>query len=252
MTTTIWSCGGGVQSTAIAALICSGKLPKPDLSLIVDTTRERSTTWDYLERWTIPALQAVGVRLERVSAADFASTDLFEGEANRLLIPAYTLGTSDTGGKLMNQCSTRWKRYVAQRWARSVGVKDAQVWMGISTDELRRVRVSHEKWWQHAYPLVDLRVNRADCFGMVRSMGWAEPPKSSCWMCPHMRDAEWRDMRLSVPSDFQKAVALEIQMQKTMPRAFLHRSMRSISSLSFDSSTLPLDLGGCDSGMCFN
>ena len=44
MRTQIWSSGGGVQSTALAVLICSGKLPSPDLAMIVDTTRERSTT----------------------------------------------------------------------------------------------------------------------------------------------------------------------------------------------------------------
>ena len=42
--TQIWSSGGGVQSTAIAALICIGEL-SPDLSIIVDTERELSTTF---------------------------------------------------------------------------------------------------------------------------------------------------------------------------------------------------------------
>lgn len=37
----LWSCGGGTQSAAIAALIVRGDLPKPDLSIIVDTERER-------------------------------------------------------------------------------------------------------------------------------------------------------------------------------------------------------------------
>ena len=34
--TTAWSCGGGVDSTAIAMLIIEGKLPKPDLAWMVD------------------------------------------------------------------------------------------------------------------------------------------------------------------------------------------------------------------------
>jgi hypothetical protein len=37
---TVWSCGGGTQSAAIAALIVSGQMPVPDLSVIVDTERE--------------------------------------------------------------------------------------------------------------------------------------------------------------------------------------------------------------------
>ncbi|WP_259474093.1 hypothetical protein, partial [Pseudomonas syringae] len=46
--TQIWSSGGGTQSSAIAALICQGEL-SPDLSIIVDTEREMSTTWDYMD-----------------------------------------------------------------------------------------------------------------------------------------------------------------------------------------------------------
>lgn len=54
--TVIWNSGGGTQSAAIAALIVTGKLPKPDLAVIADTGRERSSTWDYLDRHIAPAL----------------------------------------------------------------------------------------------------------------------------------------------------------------------------------------------------
>jgi len=37
--TQVWASGGGVQSTAIAALIVLGRLPKPDLAVIADTGR---------------------------------------------------------------------------------------------------------------------------------------------------------------------------------------------------------------------
>ncbi len=252
MRTQIWSSGGGVQSTAMAVMVCSGELPAPELAMIVDTTRERSTTWEYLDRWTRPALQAVGVDLVRVSAADYADIGLFEGaDEPRLLIPAYTAGTSADGGKLMNHCSTRWKRRVAQRWARAQGVKEAAVWYGISTDELRRVRLSREQWWEHTYPLVDLRMSRADCYAVVRRFGWPEPPKSSCWMCPHMRPEEWRVMQQSTPAEFAAAVTLEREIQATQPNAYLTRAMTPLDGQDFDAGSMPLDLGGCDSGMCF-
>jgi hypothetical protein len=52
----VWSCGGGgVQRAAIAALIASGELPKPDVAAMADTGREASETWRYfnypLARW---------------------------------------------------------------------------------------------------------------------------------------------------------------------------------------------------------
>ena len=60
--TQIWSCGGGVQSTAIAALIIRGHLPTPDLAVIADTERELSTTWEYLEKYTAPPFRELTVK----------------------------------------------------------------------------------------------------------------------------------------------------------------------------------------------
>lgn len=55
----LWASGGGVQSAAIAALIVTGKI-RPDLAIIVDTEREQSTTWRYMDEVISPALQSVG------------------------------------------------------------------------------------------------------------------------------------------------------------------------------------------------
>lgn len=64
--TQIWNNGGGTQSAAIAALIVTGQLPTPDLAVIADTGRERSSTWDYLNAYIAPALASVGVQIHRV------------------------------------------------------------------------------------------------------------------------------------------------------------------------------------------
>ncbi|TEF41850.1 hypothetical protein, partial [Pseudomonas aeruginosa] len=87
MRTQIWSSGGGTQSSAIAALICQGELT-PDLSIIVDTEREMSTTWEYLDRWVLPALDAAGVKLNRVAKSSYATVDLMRNDD--VLIPAFT------------------------------------------------------------------------------------------------------------------------------------------------------------------
>ncbi len=59
----IFSSGGGTQSAAITALIVQGRLPKPDFVCIVDTERERSTTWQYLDAVIRPALASVGIEV---------------------------------------------------------------------------------------------------------------------------------------------------------------------------------------------
>jgi hypothetical protein len=97
--TQVWASGGGVQSAAIAALIVQGRL-RPDLCVIVDTEREQSTTWTYMDEVITPALSKVGVKLERVRKSEFEHRDL-HSSTGTLLLPVYT--TKNGGvGKLTN------------------------------------------------------------------------------------------------------------------------------------------------------
>ena len=242
--TQLWSSGGGVQSSAIAALICQGKL-NPDLSIIVDTERECSTTWEYLNKWVQPALEKAGHTLHRVKKSEYATVDLYAKKNQDLpLIPAYTRASGELG-KLPTYCSVEWKVRVIQRWATAQGVKKATNWMGITIDELRRVRVVEGKW-QNRYPLIELRMTRGDCIALVKDMGWPEPPKSTCWMCPNKLPSHWEEMR-GTP-DWDKAVQFENEIQAKDPDLYLHRQGVNLQDIEEDTDQYDMF---CDSGMCF-
>lgn len=235
-----WSCGGGTQSAAIAALIVQGRLPKPDLAVIVDTEREKSGTWEYAEAVLIPALQEVGVELCRVPKSAFATVDLYSHQG-RLLLPVFTTQSGEKG-KLNTYCSGEWKRDVILRWLRAMEVKQCDMWIGISVDEMRRMRFSRVGWAQNRYPLIEpefgLSFRRSDCTAEVARMGWPEPPRSACWMCPNMGNHEWREMKRDFPGDFAMAVQFEREMRA---KDFTTRTGQG--SLFDDTS--------CASGMCF-
>lgn len=245
----VWSSGGGVQSTAIAALICNGDLHKPDLAVIADTGREYSPVWDYLDSVVMPELAKVGVTLH-IAGHDLATVDLWSGaENNTLLIPAFTDSTSQPG-MLAKYCSTEWKTRVVQRFCRSQGIKDANQWIGYTTDEMDRMRFYHpEKPWQHVYPLIDKRMSRGDCMGLIEGMGWPSPPRSACWMCPFRSDQEWQLLKEESPADFDKAVELEREVQVRDENAFLHRTCVPIDKVDFTSQpdlfSKPCNAGGC-------
>ncbi len=244
--TQIWGSGGGTQSTAIAALICQGEL-SPDLSIIVDTERELSTTWDYLERWVIPALEAAGVKMHRVAKSRYATVDLMRNDD--ILIPAFTTESGEVG-KLPTYCSTEWKQRVMRRWAAEQGVLQADVWIGFTIDEMRRVTQPTGKW-QNRYPLIERRMTRGDCIGLAKRMGWPEPPRSSCWMCPNKSGHEWRWQKEHAPADFERAVQFERDIQRRDEDLWLTDSGRPLSEADFSRSD-DLFTGRCDSGMCFN
>lgn len=228
----VWSCGGGTQSVAIAALIIQGKLPKPDHALIVDTTRERSRTWAYADAVLIPKLAAFGVDLVRVNRDDYTDIDLYSGaDGDELIMPVYTL----PAGRRASFCSGEWKRDVAMRYMRKTLRLDAAVgWIGYSTDELRRVSTPRRKWYQFRYPLIDdVPMNRAQCVSLIARMGWPPPPRSSCWMCPHHSDAEWREMKEHEPDDFNKAVQLEREIREKDSGMYLSPRRIPLDQINF-------------------
>ena len=246
--TEIWSSGGGVQSTAIAALICQNEIPPPDLAVIVDTERELSTTWAYLDKWVMPELKKHGVVLYRVKKSRYATVDLNSPKGD-ILIPAFTTESGEIG-KLPTYCSTEWKQRVMRRWAVEQGVKQANVWIGFSTDELRRVKQVTGKW-QQSYPLISRGLSRNDCMALVERMGWPSPPRSSCWMCPNKSHEEWRWQQQHAPADFNLAVDFEKQIQAQDEDLWLTDVGKPIGGIDFSDDHGDLFTGRCDSGMCF-
>ena len=132
-------------------MIRAGVLPKPDLAVISDTSRERRTTWEYLCQHMQPHLDPVGVKIE-IAPHTLARVDLYD-KSGLTLVPAYT-----AEGRLAAFCSGEWKRDVCERWLRSKGVTECEQWIGYSLDELWRVKKDHRGWCKIAYPLIDKMV----------------------------------------------------------------------------------------------
>lgn len=223
----------------------------PDLAVISDTERELSTTWDYLDKYTNPALEEVGLTVQRIKKSQYATVDLYGGaDRNTLLIPAFTTQGDDIG-KLPGFCSNEWKLRVVQRWASNqYRVDEATLWMGISTDEQRRASTPFGKW-EKRYPLIEMNMSRQDCFEIVSSMGWPEPPRSSCWMCPNHRENEWAWQKLHAPEDHQRAVEFDIEIRKHDPDAWLHPSATPLGDVVFDEGNEVMFGKGCQTGLCF-
>ena len=246
----IWSCGGGTQSAAIAALIIQGRLPKPDYAAIVDTNREKTSTWRYMDCVLKPALAAVGVDLQRIDSSQYKTVDLY-AENGSLLLPVFTNQSGEIG-KLPGYCSELWKKRVLQRWAREQGLEKVTCWMGISTNEIQRVRTSDALWWQLRYPLIfEIRHSRHECIARVESMGWPPPPRSACWNCPNQRDAEWKDLKENDPADFAQAVALDKSIRDKDPYAFLHETCMPLEQVDFTEHQATLFDRACTSGYCW-
>ena len=236
---------------AIAVLVAQGKLPRPEMVVIADTGYEASETWEYTKAHVDPLLATVGLEVE-VAPHSLATVGLYAKNGD-ILIPAFT----KDGGKLPTLCSNEWKKRVVQRYLRSksYGPKNpATMWLGISVDEIHRAKPSGLAWLEYDWPLLMTLPHRRDeCQAVVVNAGLPHPPRSSCWMCPHRTNHEWRHIRENYPADYAKAVALEAKASKADEAGgvFLHRDRVPLPMAKVDNEGQTDAFDECDSGFCF-
>ncbi len=237
----------------MAVLIGSGKLERPDLCYMTDTGYEKSSTWPFVDGFIRPQLAKAGCELIVNSTAELVSEDYasIKSANGTILLPGYTTHSGSIG-KLSGFCSGKWKRDVAERYFRSLGIETAINWLGISVDEIRRVRNQHRNWLSLRYPLVfEIRMSRLDCVQLIRSTGWAGPiPNSACYMCPNLADAEWAEMKRDWPGDFEKACQIESELRQDDPHFWLHPSCAPLALVDFDAQRTMFADRGCTGG-CF-
>ena len=229
---TAWACGGGVDSTAVAALIVEGKLPKPDLAYMTDCGWDSQETWEYVHGETIPRLRAVGVELQIVKSADYSDAMDVITERGHVVIPAFTMREGKRI-RFRTHCSANWKSRVARRWLREQGVKRCDNWVGVAADEAGRRRRSPVRWCRNVYPLIELGMTREDCQWFIGYAGWPKAPRSSCIICPQQSDTRWQRMKRFYPADWERAVAMEQRIHEQRPDVFLHNSLVPLPEVQF-------------------
>lgn len=235
----VWSYGGGTQSIAIGLLVAEGKLPRPDLIVMADTDLETTETWEYLDTVMKPIF--ADLRLEfHIAPHALAKVDMYSLKGD-LLIPAYT-----QNGKLPTFCSSEWKTRVVRRYIKSLGVQHCDMWLGMSTDEIERLKPADVNWIQHVWPLVGMprgvgygvQMNCRDCVQYIANQGKPEPPKSCCVICPHRRNPQWERQKRLYPQDHRKAVAigkviLENDLKSGHSGVWLHEDRKPLDEIDF-------------------
>jgi hypothetical protein len=245
----VFNYGGGRQTVAMCIMIAKGVLPKPNVVVMADTSRENPMTWDYLEKYTQPMMTELGCPVE-IARHELAKVDLYANNGN-LLLPVYT-----KDGKLPTFCSTEWKKRVVRRHLRASGHSGGTQWLGLAMDEKRRWKKHHGKVegkWLTVCPLVDLMINTDACLSVIKSFGWPEPHQSACWMCPHKKNAEWREIRDNHPAEWKRAVELDKKIRASDDHGgvFLHRDRVPLDQANLDAEETPELVRQCSLGMCF-
>lgn len=223
--TQVQSFGAGVQSVALLRMAVNGLIDRPDLVLFADTQQEPQHVYDVMER-EAEVCKVAGIEFGIVSAGDLGAWK----ENGSIHAP---LRTELIGGKerglLFRTCTDRFKIQPIRRALRARGVKKAVLWLGMSVDEIQRVKPSSVGWITNRHPLIELSMRRSDCETYLSSIG-VTAAKSACVFCPYRSDASWRTVRDS-PEDWAKAVAYDESIRHARPGylSFVHKSWKPLA-----------------------
>jgi hypothetical protein len=245
------SLGAGVQSSTIALMAKHGEItPMPDAAIFADTQAEPASVYRWLD-WLEKQLPFPVVRVSRGSLTE-ESLIIRErkdgtGHWSKSLVPAFIENKDGTRGIMGRQCTYSYKVEQLERAARRLGnirrgQKEVTVtqWIGISWDEIQRIKPSRVLWSQHRWPLVELRMGRRDCLRWMQENGYPAPPRSACVYCPFHSDKEWRGLKDEEPDEFARAVKFEKDIQAVKSKTermegvpFLHPSLVPLDEVDF-------------------
>lgn len=244
------SLGAGVQSSTMALMAARGLItPMPDAAIFADTQDEPASVYRWLE-WLEKQLPFPVHRVTRGKLGEAALAKRYSqktGKAFSLVdIPWYTKSPSGEQGMIRNRkCTAEYKiRPIVKALRLICNVKRGQKqqtvasWIGISLDEVQRMKPSRELWVAHRWPLVEMRFTRRQCLEWMDANGFPQPPRSACVFCPFRSDSEWRRMKLHDIQSFNEAVEFEKKLQAEKQGThtytpFLHRSCVTLDQIDF-------------------
>lgn len=234
------SLGAGVQSSTMALMFAHGELtPMPDAAIFADTGAEPRYVYEWLD-WLETKLP---YPVHRVMRGEGLLNDLMARDGRRVANPPFFAGN---GGLVRRQCTREYKVEPIHAKIRSLlGLAKGEragnavlavQYIGISYDEVVRMKASRERWIEHRWPLVDRSMRRLDCLTWMREHGYPEPRRSACTFCPYHDDEEWKALKAD-PMAWAEVVKMDehIRGSGTRERLYLHRSLKPITEVDFGS-----------------
>jgi len=263
----VLSLGAGVQSSTLALMIEKGLIPKVDCGIFADTMGEPKLVYSHLE-WLEKQLS---FPIHKVKKGDLRQDmiDAIDGKYKFLTVPLYTIN-SKTGkkGLLRRQCTNDYKiQPIVQQIRKLLGLKKRQkvkkdmaveMLMGISYDEIYRIKNNRLPYITNTYPLADMKMRRLDCLNWMKNNGYPKPPRSACTFCPYHSNEEWREIKKN-KDEWNEVVELDkiirFGTKRKEDQVFLHKSCTPIEQVDLSDpkdDQLNLFIDGCVEGYCGN
>lgn len=208
MRPTVLSLGGGVQSTVMALSLTekyydhriASQLGNP-LVIMADTGSEKEETMEYIKNIVRPALLEENIPFH-----------IIKSEKGNL--HEYYYSINKIPRREFRNCTMDFKIDPIVQHIKKIGLKRkikqrVRMAIGISTDEIHRMKENPITWIDNVYPLIEANFSREDCIKWFKERNLPIPVKSGCFLCPFNRKSEWIDLMKNKPELINIAVDLE-------------------------------------------
>jgi len=239
----ILSLGAGVQSTTLVLMMLHNEIKPANHVIFADTGWEPKRVYEHL-KWLEGLIAQSTMKFHRVSNGNIRR-DLMTPEKKRVAsLPYHTLNSEGKRGMTRRQCTMEYKITPLTRKQRELaGIQPRKKYkehlvttiIGISSDEVERMRDASFAWMRNEYPLIDLGMSRTDCLEWCQEHKYPTPPRSACLGCPFKSRDEWRIVRDNEEDwndviEVDKHIRTEEFRKKTglKSQLFLHKSAKPL------------------------
>jgi hypothetical protein len=245
----ILSLGAGVQSTTLLLMMLEGEIPRADHVIFADVGWEPQRVYTHLE-YLRDLMEQAEMPFHMVTEGNIRA-DYLDGTKRAVSMPLHILDQNGKRGMVRRQCTAEYKiKPLMKKQRELAGLKRGErckehrvtTVIGISYDEVQRMRDPAFPWIQNEYPLIDRKITRRDCIDWCKERGYPEPPRSACIGCPFKSQDEWIYLKQN-PEEWADAVDFDNQLRENLAvrsrfrgTAYLHKSGKPLPEVDLRTS----------------
>ncbi len=207
--TYILSWGGGVNSTAILAMIKLGMLPeltKDNTHIIfADTGAEMPYTYEH----TTNCLSPMAKDGWKVKVLRPYQDQEFYSKRNVITLPEYCKEKQVMPSRVNRWCTMEYKSKPIKEYRKNLNPnwEEIVLILGIASEEMKRAKFLG---MEHTYyPLIEQKIDRKGCIELIKKADLPEARKSGCYLCPFQGKFQWIELYQKYPEYFKKCEEIE-------------------------------------------
>ena len=259
--------GMGMQSTALYLMSSMRHIERADVAIFSDPMSEHEETYklaDWLVRWSNECADAVPIHIVKKDLYNDIINSISvtkNGHNMYAAIPAFIKKDDGGVGIIMRQCTGHYKIEPLHKKVRELmglkkgaRLKPYELWLGITTDEIQRMKKNKNKKIHNRFPLIEMMMSRSDCMAFMKENGFPIPIKSACVFCPYRPDSDWSALKKENSDGWKKAIEVDKKIRKRKNISlkndvYLHKSCKPLDEVDFTENQIDMFENECE-GHC--